>query len=156
MRFRFHRALAFFPLMLTPAGALAQAGLSASYDSSALRLESHFGDIRIVRGVSGPVLARIGTFRRVELAKLVGPSENAVREAREFERNQRPGAIATMIGGIVFGVSVAVSARNDASWGLIAAEAAGAGLAFYGGIRLNRAYNALSRSLWWYNRDLKR
>src|SRR3954463_2048059 len=113
MRCRLHRMLAFLPLMLVPTGAFAQADTSASYDANALRLESHFGDIRIVRGASGSVVASIGTFRKVELAKLVGPSENAVREAREFERNQRPGAIAAMIGGVVFGVALAVSTRND-------------------------------------------
>ncbi len=127
-----------------------------SYDAKALRIESHLGDLRIVRGVSGPAVASIGTFRKVDLAKLVAPSENAVREAREFERNERRGAIAATVGGILVGASIAISTRTGPSWGLVSAEAAGTGLLVFGAVRLNRAYNALSRSIWWYNRDLKR
>lgn len=156
MRSRVHRSLACLGLTLIPSVAVAQADTTGGYDANALRVESHFGDLRIVRGVNGPAVASVGTFRTVNLVKLVAPSENAVKEAREFERNQRPGSIASLLGVIVVGTSVAVSTRNDPSWGLVSAEVAGAGLLFYGGIRLNRAYNALSRSIWWYNRDLRR
>ena len=151
---RFHRI---FPLVavLIPLQSFAQAD-TTSYDASALRVESHFGDLRIVRGVSGPTVASIGTFRKVDLAKLVAPSENAVKEAREFERNQRRGSLAAMVGGIIVGTAIAVSTRNQPSWGLVSAEVGGTGLLVYGALRLNRAYNALSRSIWWYNRDLKR
>jgi len=155
MRYRLHRPLFFLAMLLLSGRVIAQAD-TTSYDANALRLESHFGDIRIVRGISGPVVASVGAFHMPNLTKLVGTSENAVREAREFERNQRPGAIASMMGGIIVGASIAVATRNEASWGLVSAELVGTGLVFYGGVRLNRAYNALSRSLWWYNRDLKR
>lgn len=156
MRSRLNRIFAWLGLVLIPSMAGAQADSANSYDANALRVESHFGDLRIVRGVSGPAVASVGTFRTVNLVKLVAPSENAVKEAREFERNQRPGSIAALLGAIVLGTSFAVSTRNDPSWGLVSAEVAGTGLLFYGGIRLNRAYNALSRSIWWYNRDLRR
>lgn len=155
MRYRLHRTLVFLAMLLMAGSAAAQAD-SVGYDANALRLESRFGDIRIVRGMSGRVVATVGTFHTPKLTRIVAPSENAVREAREFERNQRPGAIASMIGGIVVGTSIALAARNDASWALSSAGLVGAGLVFYGGVRLNRAYNALSRSLWWYNRDLER
>ncbi|HJP86535.1 MAG TPA: hypothetical protein VJ852_11125 [Gemmatimonadaceae bacterium] len=155
MRYRLHLTLILLAMASIPSRAAAQLDTS-SYDANALRLESHFGDIRIIRGISGPVVASVGTFHKVELAKIVGTSENAAREAREFERNQRPGAIAALIGGIIVGTSIALSSRNDPTWGLVSAELVGVSLVFYGGVRLNRAYNALSRSLWWYNRDLKR
>ena len=152
---RLTRMLALLMLLSISARAGAQAD-TTSYDANALRLESHFGDIRIVRGLSGPVVGSIGTFHTPDLSRIVAPSANAVREAREFERNQRPGSIATLIGGIIVGTSIAVSTRNDASWGLLSAELIGTGLVVYGAVHLNRAYNALSKSLWWYNRDLKR
>jgi hypothetical protein len=133
----------------------AQSDSTRSYDANALRVEPHWGDYRILRGVNGPVVGTIGTLRRFDLTKLVGPSENALREAREFNRDYTPGMLASMIGGLAVGVSLGILANNEPSWGLIAAEAAGAGLVFYGGIRLNRAYNALSKSIWWYNRDLE-
>jgi hypothetical protein len=155
MRYRLHGMLLCLAMMSVVRNAVGQAD-TMSYDANALRLESHFGDVRIVRGLSGPVVATVGTFHRVDLAKIVGTSENATREARDFERNERPGAIASLIGGIIFGASIALSATNDASWGLVSAELLGAGLVFYGGVRLNRAYNALSKSIWWYNRDLRR
>lgn len=155
MRSRTHLLLP-FALLVIPAASFAQIDTAAGYDANALRLESHFGDLSIVRGASGSAVASIGVFRTVSLVRLVAPSENAVREAREFERNQRPGAIAVMLGGMILGASIAMSTRNDPSWGLIPAGIAGSGVLIYGGLRLNRAYNALSRSIWWYNRDLKR
>ena len=134
---------------------LSQADSTRSYDVNALRVESHFGDLRIVRGVDGPVVGNIGTFKRVDLVQLVAPSENAMKEARVFNRNHGPGTLISALGAVVLGVSFAVASNNDdASWGLVAAEVAGSGLILYGGIRLNRAFNALSKSLWWYNRDL--
>ena len=143
-------------LVSFPTWALAQADETRSYDTNALRVESHFGDFRIVRGADGAVVGRIGTFSRVDLTELVAPSQNAVREAREFNSNYGPGTLASAIGAMALGVSLAVASNNEASWGLISAEVAGSGLLLYGGIRLNRAFNALSRSIWWYNRDLKK
>jgi hypothetical protein len=36
------------------------------------------------------------------------------------------------------------------------AVAGGTVLMVYGGVQLNKALTALSRSIWWYNRDLQR
>ncbi|HJQ12966.1 MAG TPA: hypothetical protein VJ840_18185 [Gemmatimonadaceae bacterium] len=156
MRFRLHRTLAFLALMSLPATGAAQSDTRVGYDSSALRLEWHFGDMRIVRGLSGPIVGSVGVFHTPDLVKIVEPSENAVREAREFKRNHLPGSLAAMVGGLIVGASIAIASRNDPSWELASAELVGAGLALYGGFRLNRAYNALSKSIWWYNRDLRR
>jgi hypothetical protein len=134
----------------------AQSDTTRSYDLRSLRVESHFGDFRIVRGLNGPVVGNLGTFSRVDLTKLVAPSENAVKEAREFNRNYGSGMLASAIGGVALGVSLAIAANNKPSWGLISSEVAAGALVLYGGIRLNRAYNALSKSIWWYNRDLIR
>jgi hypothetical protein len=156
MRRRSNLLAAWLCLLLCSSVALGQSDTTGSYDANALRVESHWGDLRIVRGVDGPVVGKIGAFSSVDLAKLVAPSENAVKEAREFNRNHGPGALASAVGAIMIGVSIAFADNNDPSWGLISTEVVGAGLVIYGGIRLNRAFNALSKSLWWYNRDLKR
>jgi len=143
-------------LALVPNPALSQTDTTVSYDAKALRVEAHFGEFRIVRGLNGPVVGKIGAFSRVDLTKLVQPSENAVKEAHEFNRNQGPGMLATTIGGLALGVTLIASRNSDPNWGLISAEIGASALALYGGIVLNRAYGALSRSIWWYNRDLKR
>jgi hypothetical protein len=36
------------------------------------------------------------------------------------------------------------------------AVAAGTFMIVYGGVQLNKAFSALARSIWWYNRDLGR
>jgi hypothetical protein len=133
-------------------------GVSAqtTYDNNALRLDSKFGDVRIVRGVDGPVVGRIGVFRGSDVAKIVETSAKAVSEAREFQRNYRPGTIILGLGLISLGVTTGVSQIHDVNRGITTGlTLATFGLITYGGGRLERAYNALSRSIWWYNRDLK-
>lgn len=128
-----------------------------SYDDNALRLEGHVGDVRIVRGAQGTVLGKIGVFRGIDIAKLVSPSEKATIEARNFAHDYGPGTWLTSIGIATLGAAIGVSRIHDVNGsittGLILA---GTGLIVYGGGRLQNAYNALSRSVWWYNRDLKR
>lgn len=126
------------------------------YDSNALRVESRGQEVRIVRGINGPVIAKTGVFQSFDLARLVAPSENAIREAREFNRNYGPGMFATALGGLILGVSIAFDLNSDTNWAIATGEVGGAALALYGGRRLNLSYSALSKSIWWYNRDLKK
>ncbi len=117
-----------------------------SYDQNALRLDGNFGDVSIV----------IGVFRGIDVAKVVERSPNAVSEAREFQRNYRPGTIALGLGLMSLGASVGVSQFHDMNRRITTGlTIATVGLITYGGGRLQKAYNALHKSLWWYNRDLK-
>lgn len=127
-----------------------------SYDAKALRLETHMGDFRIVRGLDGPVVGKIGLFSRPDLASLVAPSENAMKEGREFNRNHGPGMAAGITGMVVFAFSLAASSAAGTNWGLTAGTIGGGALMVYGAVRLDKAYSSLSKSIWWYNRDLKR
>ena len=128
-----------------------------TYDDSALRLEGHVGDVRIVRGVQGTVLGRIGVFRGIDVAKLVSPSEKATIEAKNFARDYGPGTWLTSLGIATLGTWIGVSQIHDVNRGIATGLLlAGSGLIAYGGGRLQNAYNALSRSVWWYNRDLTR
>ena len=51
-----------------------------SYEQSALRLDTNFGDVRIVRGVEGTVVGKIGVFRGADVAQIVAASPNAVEQ----------------------------------------------------------------------------
>jgi hypothetical protein len=127
-----------------------------SYEQNALRLDSNFGDVRIVRGIEGTVVGRIGVFRGDDVTQVVATSPNAVAEAREFQRNYRPGTILFGLGLISLGASVGASQIHDLNRGITTGlTIATFGLITYGGGKLQKAYNALHRSLWWYNRDLK-
>jgi hypothetical protein len=129
----------------------------ATYDDNALRLEGHIGDVRIVRGVHGTVLGKIGVFRGIDIARLVSPSERATIEAKNFAQNYGPGTWLTSLGIATLGAAIGVSRIHDVNSSITTGlMLAGTGLIVYGGGRLESAYNALSRSVWWYNRDLKR
>ncbi len=128
----------------------------ASYDANSLRVESRGQALTIFRGINGPVVAETGFFHTFDLARIVAPSENAIREAREFNRNYGPGMLATAIGGLMVAVAFVFDLNSDANWAITAGEVTGAALAIYGGRRLDVSYRALSKSIWWYNRDLKK
>ena len=130
---------------------------SRAYDSLALRLETSWFEDRIIRGLNGPVVGHIGMYRSVNLAPLVASSKNATREAREFNRNYGVATRAGVAGLVIFGVAyVAERVADPGNLGLIAATIGGGGLMFYGTVRMEKAYNSLSKAIWWYNRDLKR
>jgi hypothetical protein len=127
-----------------------------SYEQNALGLDTNFGDVRIVRGVEGAVVGRIGVFRGVDVTQVVAGSPNAVAEAREFQRNYRSGTIVLGLGLISLGASVGASQIHDVNRGITTGlTIATFGLITYAGGKLQKAYNALHKSLWWYNRDLK-
>jgi hypothetical protein len=129
----------------------------ATYDENALRVEQHRGTISIVRGVSESVVLEVGAFRAVNVAGIVSKSPNAVTQAKIFESNYRPGTWLVSIGVATLGAALGsyrIAGLNQAvPSGLTIASVS---LITYGGWRLGNAYRALSRSVWWYNRDLKR
>ena len=129
----------------------------ATYDENALRVDQHRGTITIVRGVSEAVVAKIGAFRGVDVGGIVSPSPNAVAQARIFEHDYRPGTWIASLGVATLGVALGsyrIAGLNQAiPTGL---TIAGVSLLTYGGWRLGNAYSALSKSVWWYNRDLKK
>ena len=128
-----------------------------TYDASALRIEGHLGDVRIVRGAEGTVLGRIGVFRGLDVAKLVSTSEKATVEAKKFSHDYGPGTWLAALGIATLGAAIGVSRIHDVNSSITAGlTLAGTGLIVSGGGKLQDAYNALSRSIWWYNRDLKR
>lgn len=132
-------------------------GSVGSYDSSALRLEGYGGRARILKGADGTVVGRVGFFRTVKLANLVAPSERALREAHEFDGNFGNANAVASVGLVVFAASMIAQSTTDINpWITLGTSAVSAAIVLYASHRMNRAYNALSKSLWWYNRDLAR
>lgn len=136
-------------------------GPSTEYDARALRIESHPGQWLLVRGREGVVVGDLGALRRpVDLASVVAPSENAVREARVFKSAYKRGGLTLGLGIAAFGIGTGVGRMDDLdpaiSTTTSVASVAGVLLMAYGAVYLNRASRALARSIWWYNRDLAR
>lgn len=150
-------AVALCAAHLLSLGAAAMGAQDSSYDQNALRVESHRGDLQIVRGIHGTVVARSGVFRGPRVADLVSQSEKALEEAKVFERDYRPGQCIAAVGLAMLGVALGASRTSDFNvvipTGLTTASIV---LIAYGGTKLHRANQALSRAIWWYNRDLKR
>jgi len=129
----------------------------ATYDENALRVDQHRGTISIVRGISETVVLKVGAFRAVDVAGIVSPSANAVTQARLFEHDFRPGTWMVSLGIATLGVALGSHQIADLNQAVPAGfTIAGVSLITYGGWRLGNAYRALSKSVWWYNRDLKR
>lgn len=130
---------------------------NASYDTAALRIEGHLGDMRLVRGVDGAVIGKVGVFRGTNVADFVKSSEKAAVEAKIFGRDYGPGTWFVAIGIAMLGINLGVSQIHDVNRAIpTALLLVGTGSLVYGAGRLERACNALARSIWWYNRDLAR
>ncbi len=139
--------------LLGPTTVIAQ---DTTYDGNALRVESSGGDLQIVRGAQGTVVARAGVFHGPKVAHLVSPSERAVAEARIFERNYDRGQYIVAIGLATLGAAIGATRIPDINGAIPSGlTAASVLLIAYGGSKLERASQALSRAIWWYNRDLK-
>lgn len=133
-----------------------QSDTLGNYDSQALRLESHWGDYRVVKGREGQVVGTVGLLRSFDVEKLVSKSPVAAAEARVYQSNHLPGSIVGTAGGIAFvtGLIMSSNSSNNASSPVLVIF--GAGAMAWGASHLNTAYSALSRAIWWYNRDLPR
>ena len=128
-----------------------------SYDDSALRVESHHGDLQIVRGIQSTVVARGSVFHGPSVANLVGQSDSALAHARIFERDYQPAQYIAGLGIVTLGAAIGARQIHDInSWIPTGLTIVGVGLITYGGSKLENAYRALSKAIWWYNRDLKR
>jgi hypothetical protein len=137
--------------------ALPMTAQEATYDEKALRVDQRRGTISIVQGASETTVLKIGAFRTAHLTGIVSPSPNAVAEARIFERDYLPGARITSLGIATLGAAIGSSKIADLNQAVpIGLSIAGMSLIVYGGRKLENAYRALSKSVWWYNRDLKK
>ncbi len=143
-------------LLLLP-GATAMSAQEPSYDENALRVESRLGDLQIVRGTQGVIVASASLFHGPKVANLVGQSEKALAEARVFEREYDPGQAVLALGIATLGAALVTGNLSDMNPAVpISLSVASFGLIAYGATKLEKAYRALSKAIWWYNRELKR
>lgn len=127
-----------------------------TYGAGALRFESSWGSVSIIRGADGPVVGNLGWFRDFDLTQLLASSPPAVADARVFQTNNFRGSLVGVIGATttLIGVVVAANRSNNAASPVLIIG--GVGAMVWGAQHLSMSYSALSRALWWYNRDLKR
>lgn len=132
-----------------------------TYDSMALRIESHGGAIRVVRGVRGPVVWSHGLlFTSGNLEHIVAASPAALVQAQVFNAKHRRGTVnlAIGIGAWVASAFIAGSHPNNGNGYKVALPLGFAGVAmmYYSHRDLNAASTALSRSVLLYNNDIPR
>jgi hypothetical protein len=139
-----------------PARAVAAGDSSRTYDTQALRFESRWGSANIIRGASGTAVGTAGLFRDFDVEKLVSSSPQAVIEARAFKTNNFRGSLVGGLGAttVVVGAILTSNSSNNAASPIL--MVAGAIATAWGVQHLNMGYAALSRAMWWYNRDLTR
>ena len=127
-----------------------------TYGANALRFETSWGNVSLIRGADGPVVGTLGWFRDFDLTQLLASSPSAVADARVFQTNNFRGSIIGAIGATttMVGIIVAANSSNNAASPVLIIG--GVGAMVWGAQHLSTSYSALSRALWWYNRDLKR
>jgi hypothetical protein len=126
------------------------------YEVQALRFESYWGNAKIIRGADGPVVGTAGWFRSFDVAKLVVASPPALAEAHVYKTNSLRGSVVGTLGATATAVGIVVAANGSSNAASPMLIIGGVGAMVWGAKRLNTAVAALSRSLWWYNRDLAR
>jgi hypothetical protein len=133
-----------------------------TYDSCGLRLEPGFFGASIKRGVQGQTAAKIGLFNS-NIERIVQGSDSATRFARSFRAQHTTAATLGIIAGAVALVSVFQidpwddGGSNDGDNDLATAGLIGSSvLGLVGAAVEISAQRALSRAIWWYNRDLPR
>ena len=129
---------------------------SSAYDAQALRFESSWGSADIIRGAKGEVVGTVGWFRHYDVEKLVQSSPQAVAAARDFRVANFRGSLVSTIGASLVAIGIAVATNNSNNASTPVLIIAGAGGIGWGLQKINSSYAALSRALWWYNRDLSR
>ena len=136
--------------------ATAPADSSRSYDGQALRFETNWGNVKIIRGIDGPVIGTSGWFRDFDLEKLLARSPAAVVEAQRYSTANSRGSFVGVAGAVTTAVGLAVMANGSNNAASPVLVIGGVSAMVWGAQHLSRSYSALSRALWWYNRDLSR
>ena len=134
-----------------------QTPYGCTYDRCAIRVEQQ----RVVRGVPGAEtdIGRLGVWGAPRLTALVEQSDSARHYAALFERQYRTGVRMSLLGAAAGGTLLALgwqaSTERDRQRLTVAAIPFLA-LGVYGDFRRSAGQRALSRAIWWYNRDLPR
>lgn len=123
-----------------------------AYDARALRLWD--GDL--LEGQKGESVARFGFFRPPAARKLFESSDSATRYLDVVEDTYTSGRVLWFAGQIASAAGLVMSFSSDpgVQRGGFGAQAAGFVVVWLGQRRVTRAREAMSRAVWWYNRDV--
>jgi hypothetical protein len=150
-------ALLLFVLLMVAAPAAAvhgQAPQPCTWDTCALRIQapSLTTPMRLVRGSDNEEVVRLGLMQPA-VAPWVSLSDSAVAYARIYDVQFDRGSIISLTGTVI---AIAAPILMEGTMQKIAFTGVGIGFSVVGGMVTNRANEALSRSVWWYNRELAR
>jgi hypothetical protein len=126
------------------------------YNACALRLKLSWGNWLIIRGEQEQRVAKLGIFRAPSVESIVASSPDAVAEARMFRNNYTPGEVLQAVGVVMMVTGLASAAGNHSAVIPITGVLGGGAVLLYGASRSVRALNALNKTIWLYNRSLKR
>lgn len=138
---------------VSPSRAPASSDSGAVSKTGALRYESSWGSADIIRGADGPVVGTVGWFRDFDVEKLVESSPRAVAEAKDFQTRNFRGSLVSTIGAATLAIGIVVASNNSNNASSPILIIGGAGALGWGLQHINSSYTALSKALWWYNRD---
>ena len=134
---------------------------TCTYDSCSLRLEL----FEVKRGAGNERVGRFGMFGRTAMTPLVlQTSDSAMAHARLFDREYSRGLKLTWAGLLITAPTLAAlmhhsNGRDDfdgTSIALAGGVLVGTFIETIGTNKLRNAQKALSRALWWHNRELPR
>jgi hypothetical protein len=126
------------------------------YNTCGLRMKLSWGTWRIIRGEREEQLAKLGMFRTPNLESIFATSLEAQTEVRAFRDNYMSGEFLQAVGVVLMGAGIASASANESAVIPFTGVLGGGALLFYGVTRSVRAFNALNKAIWLYNRSLKR
>jgi hypothetical protein len=135
----------------------ARAPAACTYETCALRIEpSVFSAPRLVRGIAGEEVGRIGPFGGGVDTLLAGPDSAAVYGRRYVSNIKRSSALG-LIGGVAYvAATVHSNGFRHTDDTTVALALTGAGFAIVSIPFAFRATRDLSRAVWFYNAALAR
>lgn len=125
-----------------------------SYDECALRLWSS----DVLRGTEEAKIGQLGFLRPTPLGDLFAQSDSAALHFETVEKNYTIGRAITITSRVVSLAGLVLSFSSDSAeqrWGF-GLQATGFAGGWLGKRRVTHAKEALSRAIWWYNRDVVR
>ena len=134
----------------------ANAPTDCDYNTCALRMKLSRGSWRIIGGAQENQVAKFGLFTAPNLESIVASSPEAQFEARTFRNNYTSGEVLQALGVVLMGAGIAAASANESAVIPFTGVLGGGALLFYGVTRRVRAFNALNKTIWLYNRSLKR
>lgn len=129
---------------------------ACNYDRCALRFTLSFGTWRVVQGSAGTKLGDLGFLSAPDVESIVRDVPEAADLAKQFRSTYRTSAAFVWGGALVAIVGGGLAAANDGNHSAVAIGIGGLGALAYGGWRHGKSVDLLSRSIWLYNRSLKR